>query len=120
MPGAPSITGSNLSASRRHRSVRSSSLKVKKCTPAMSPDVNRRSSGSGVNERVTKRRSQGRWDRRKRADSPRPIFIETRSSLALSTTPGTPTQIGSSVPRARTRAIQVSMTAGSKQIWLTM
>ena len=29
-------------------------------------------------------------------------------------------QIGSSVPRARTRRTQVAMTSASKQIWLTM
>ena len=34
--------------------------------------------------------------------------------------PGRPIQIGSVVPRARTRRIQVRIVSGSKQIWLTM
>ena len=73
-----------------------------------------------MNVRVTIRRSHERWARRKRADSPRPIRIEIRTSFALSTMPGRPIQIGRVVPRARTRAIQVRIVSGSKQIWLTM
>jgi hypothetical protein len=73
-----------------------------------------------VNVRVTSRRIHERWARTKRADSPSPIFIEIRSSFALSTIPGMPIQIGSSVPRTRTALIHAAMTSGSKQIWLTM
>jgi hypothetical protein len=34
--------------------------------------------------------------------------------------PGTPIQIGRSVPRRRTSAIQAAITPASKQSWLTM
>ena len=69
-------------------------------------------SGSGVNVRVRSRRSQERWARRKRVDSPSPIFIEIRSSLALSTMPGMPIQIGSAVPRPRTAPTHAAIVVG--------
>ena len=53
-------------------------------------------------------------------DSPRPIFIDTRSSRARSTSPGSPIQIGSTVPRARTARIHSEITSASKHTWLTM
>jgi hypothetical protein len=87
---------------------------------SLSSGSSRRSSGSGENVRVTSRRSHARCARRNRADSPRPIFIEIRSSLALWTTPGMPIQIGSVVPRSRTAPTHPAIVAGSKQIWLTM
>ena len=119
-------SGKRSIAVRRQRSVRSSSLKVNTCKPAIlaagsSHSVSsRRISGSGENVRVISRRSHARCARRNRADSPSPIFIEIRSSLAWSTMPGTPIQIGSVVPRSRTFPTHAAIVSGSKQIWLTM
>ena len=73
-----------------------------------------------MNGRLISREIQLRWWLRKRADSPSPIFIETRSSFAWGTLPGTPIQIGRSVPRRRTSAIQAAIVDASKQSWLTM
>ena len=68
----------------------------------------------------TSREIQLRWWLRKRVDSPSPICTDTRSSFLWGTFPGTPIQIGRSVPRRRTSAIQAAMVAASKQSWLTM
>ena len=64
--------------------------------------------------------SQPLCRRTNRADSPMPMRVEIRSSLAASTGPGTPTWIGRSTPRRRTRWTQAPTTLGWKQSWLTM
>ena len=74
-----------------------------------------------MNGRPTSREIQLRWWLRKRADSPSPIFIETRAAASRGgRCPGTPIQIGRSVPRRRTSAIQAAIVEASKQSWLTM
>ena len=86
----------------------------------MTQGVRSRTNPSGLNWRVTSREIQPRWWLRKRADSPRPIFAEIRSSFARGTGPGSPIQIGRSVPRRRTSPIHRAIVDASKQIWLTM
>ena len=74
-----------------------------------------------MNGRPTSRDIQLRWWLRKRVDSPRPDLASRHAQqLPWGTFPGTPIQIGRSVPRRRTSAIQAAMIEASKQSWLTM
>ena len=57
---------------------------------------------------------------RRRSEGPTPIRSDTRRSFAHGTAPGSPMWMGSRVPRSQTAPTQAAVTAGSKQIWLTM